>query len=835
MNIARSLPRPDLDPAWLLRIFTAIPVVVVLLAGAVAIWIYFFALSLLPQGESLVETQGLAAEVLVVRDRNGIPGIIGEKEEDVALVLGYVMAQDRLWQMDFLRRAGQGRLAEILGADYLQYDQLIRTVRVQKEAQSFRNRLDERQRLWLDRFIQGVNKYIARHSSKLPLEFSLLEYQPAAFTAEDVEHISAGLAWAASAGARIDPLMARVLGHVGKDLTLELIPADPAAVPAFLASDLIGWKPKGLLFAGGTSRRALQAIPALTGGCAWAVGPNRTQSGKSLLGCTVYQTLTAPGFWYRARLVAGDFQLSGSFIPGVPVALSGAAGNLAWSAVHFPADDADLFLERLDSDDSANFWRVDRWRRVEEVRESCRVRGGSSLSLPIRFTETGPIVSEVDKGRALSLRWTGRDGSGLFETFFAVNRARNGKEAAIALKSLVSPCLNLVWADQSGNFGIQAAGRVPVRAAGSDGILPMPAWTGVHDWNGYIPFHELPSVTNPSGASCAAADERPGGPDYPFFVSCYWTDEGRFRRIQQLLAGVQDHSRDSFQRMMGDTVSPVAGKLAPVIVKALDQARKKSGSEDEALRLLAAWDCRMAHDSAGAAVFGLVYQALVEELFAKPLGEDLAEGVSSQFLLASRMVTRIFVDGKTAWLQGADPKQVVAAAFHSGVARGRSLMGADPRKWKWGAVHTVEFNHPLAVRSRFLEALYDVGPVPVGGFGDSVNFAAAWKPRSLEVSEGVSLRHVAEMAEPPVSYSISPLGESSHFFSTHYKDQTSAWLRDRSTRDPVQTSEIRKSGMTSVRFKPAATAAVSMKMEPGENSSGAKSSPGPLFKRLPTY
>lgn len=811
MNFIKGLLRADIDPEWLLRIFTVIPVVLILLAGGGAIWIYFFVLSLLPQGQSVVETPGLSADVRVVRDGNGIPGIIGNTEEDLALVLGYVMAQDRLWQMDYLRRAGQGRLAEILGPDYLEGDHLIRTVSVGVPKTYNPKDMDARERRWLEHFVQGINTYIATHAKKPPVEFSLLEYRPRLFTPDDVMSIILALAWESSVAARVDPTLTQILGRLGKDRALELFPSDPAAAEPLVVSDLVGWMPTGGLFASLNSRQRCIRFPGLRGGCAWTVGRNRTRSEKPMVACSAYQVLTAPGFWYRARLAAGDFHLSGVFIPGVPVALGGSNGRVSWGSVSTSVDDADLYVERLDPDDAGTFWKVDRSRTIRTVNERYRVRGRSSVSRAIHITHTGPIVSDVHKARALSLRWTAREGLGLFEAFFALNRGVSGDGVKSALKRLKAPCLNVVWADEEGSFGIQTAGLIPIRPSGSDGIVPMPAWTGVHDWVGFIPFDDLPSVTDPVKGSAVLADGRPGGLEYPFLVSCYWNDDAKRLRIEKLLERTGEHYKESFQAIQTDSVSPLAQRLTPVILKALEGQTGIRRTEQDAMQVLGSWNYDMGRDSSGAAVFGLMYHALAEDLLSAPLGEDLYAVFGRYYALPSKLVTKIFVQNSRGWIGDADPRSVLAKSFRKAVSLGVSLMGEDPAKWKWGEIHTTLFRHPLTARSRFLEALYHVGPVPFEGSVDTIDFAGWSLSAPFGVREGVSLREIADMTDPPQIFAISPMGSSAHFFSSHYKDQTGPWSRGRSFKDPVQRSQIQESGLSTVVFKPGRPGAVSMK------------------------
>jgi len=802
MSSFANFRKMEIDSLWLLRIFTVIPVVLILMAGGGALWIYFFILSLLPSSESQVDLPGLSASVKVVRDKRGVPGIIGEKEQDVVMVLGYVMAQDRLWQMDYLRKASQGRLAEILGTAYLDGDHLMRTVRAGRAKADLSADLGERERVWLDRFVAGINAYISTHAAKRPIEFSLLEYQPEPFTRNDVLGICVALAWESSIAQRVDPVLTRILGKLGKDRALELFPTDPAADSGLVISDLDGWEPEGLLFNRVGDRPDLLRFPGFRGGCTWAVARTKTRSGHPMLGCMVYQVLTAPGFWYRARLVADDMHLSGAFIPGVPVALAGTNRNMSWGCVSASADDADLFVERLDETSPNRYWRIDRWRPVKEFTENYRIKGRSSVSKAIKLTETGPIVSELRNGRALSLRWTGREGTALYPAFFALNRAKKAGEALKALKTLDTPCLNVAWAEAGGACGIQLAGRVPVRPPGSDGIVPMPAWTGNHDWNGYIPYEELPSMNDTSSSLVTAADGRPGGATYPLFLGCYWDTDGRRQRITELLGEAVEQNRDTFATVQKDELSPLARDLTPVLMKAASADDGADAATRKAAELLGAWDFQMKADSAGGAIFALTYQALVEQLFLKSLGEKDFYGFTDHQPLAARLVRKVFLDGRTKWLNGTSPERVMQKSFQQAVKRGKSLMGGNPSDWKWGKIHNTVFLHPLTARSRFLELLYHVGPVPLSGAGDTLDYAAWSKTHPFQVVGGVSLRQISDMSQPPELFGISPMGASAHFFSTHYKDQTTAWAKGLSFKEPVEQSDIAQSGLDTILFNP---------------------------------
>lgn len=806
----KNLLKIDFDPDFLMRFFTVAPALLILLAGAGALWVYFFALSLLPVGESLVETPGLSADVKVIRDANGVPSIIGANEEDVAFVLGYVMAQDRLWQMDYFRRAGQGRLAEILGSDYLDGDHLMRMVKASMRTEEYPGNLTEHEKKWLEKFVQGINKYISAHARKLPVEFSFLEYRPEPFSPDDIMSICLALAWDSSPAVRIDPIMIRILGRLGKDRAMALWPTDPAAFAGFVCSELSGWEPKGLLFPRHGAGNFLGRVPGFRGGCVWSADPAQSRNGKPTVCSSVYQALSAPGFWYRAHLIAGDFCLSGAFIPGIPAAVVGNNRRLAWGCISSPADDADLFIEKLDPKTDQRYWRIDHWNKIEERNERYRVRGSSSVNRVARWTETGPLVSDFRKDTVLSFRWTARDGLGLVPALLRLNRAANGAGVKSALKPLVAPCMDVAWADDQGHWGMRSAGRIPVRSPYSDGIVPQPAWTGVHDWLGYVPFNELPAVTDPSTGPAIATDNRPGGAQYPYFVSCYWNDAAKTSRIRRVLADNQPFHRGLFQKLQNDSFSSLARDLTPILLKALDGQIKKTGTEQQAVRILGSWDFQMTKESPAAAAFGLWRQALLEDLFRTPLGEPLYEEFAGCCPLGLRAMKKIFLQGQKDWLAGVSPEQALITSFQKAMTRGKQIMGGDPTKWKWGEIHTATFSHPLTLRSRFMEFLYQVGPMPLSGFVDTINFASGSSQRPFNVFEGVSLRQISDMTDPPQIFAASPMGISAHFFSVHYKDQMRAWAAGRSSYDPVQLADVGKNDLNTMFFRPSRVGRISM-------------------------
>ena len=803
MNLDIPYPKIELDDSQLERLFTLIPVVIVVLAGVGALWLYFSVASLLPQAESVVSIPELKGKASVARDANGIPTIIAESEEDAALLLGYVMAQDRLWQLDYLRRAGDGRLADILGKAYLPRDEVARLVRRSPGLAEELTRLNPAQSLWLDRFVQGINRFIANHKGKLPVEFSFLDYSPQPFSRSDVNSIICAVAWDSSAAVRVDPLINRIAGKLGLSALNELLPLNPFAPEPVIPSELNGWEPKGLLFEPMANVSPPRPINGFLGGCGWAVRPDRTRSGNSMLCAVVYQELAAPPFWYRARISARDFTLAGAFIPGVPVALAGANQSMSWASLVLPIDDADLYIEHLDAEGECRYYRADGWRKCEKLEERFTIKRGSTQTRTLLRTETGPIVSEIEKGRAMALRWTGLGGTGLFQCMYQVNRAANGGDVRAAALSQAAPVFQIVWADSSGNIGTQIAGSIPVRAAHSDGVIALPAWTGVNGWLGFVPAQDLPSATNPQEGYLAAGESASKSVLHPFLTGVYGDASGRDRRILDLLKGSDVLDRESLARIALDTYSPWAAQIVPGLLRDLQGVQEFSEPERKALSVLQEWDFNMSRDSAGAAVFCLWYESFLDALLREKLGNSFYQDLAVRSRLMALAAQKKLGHAAEVAPQDNETRQLIRKSFRAAVAMGTRLLGNDTAKWKWGSLHKVEFQHPLAVHSSFLGALFDVGPVSVGGSWDAIRFSE-WTPTpSFRETGGCSLTQLIEMAPTPVVLSSVPLGNSAHFFSSHYKNEVSAWQAGRLALLAVALQDSGAGARNSVLFQPA--------------------------------
>ncbi len=802
MHLDIPYPKIDLDDAQLERLFTIIPALIVILGALGVLWFYFSVMALLPDSESVVNIPELSTKASVTRDLNGVPTIIAASEEDAAVVLGYVMAQDRLWQMDYLRRAGDGRLAEILGKGLLPRDQFMRTIRRSPGLVNELSRLDERESIWLDRFVQGINRFIENRKGKYPVEFSFFDYKPQSFSRKDVNSIICAVAWDSSVSGRLDPLLNRIAGRFGASVINDLLPLNPLAPRPTLPYELTGWEPKGVLFSQMDLLHRQGFTNGFKGGCGWGVSPDRHTAGTAVIGSVVYQNLSAPSFWYRARISAGDFRLTGAFIPGVPVALSGSNQHMCWSSVHIPVDDADLYIELMDCNSECRYYRADGWRKCEKLEENFTFESGASQTTASLRTDTGPIVSDIEKGRAIALRWTGLAGMGLFPAMYHINRSTNVSELRMAASVHVAPVFQIIWADSSGNIGSQIAGKIPIRPASSDGVIAVPAWTGVHGWHGFVPFQELPAVTNPPEGVILAGEGTFENLSRPFLSTIFQDIASRHNRLYELLGKATELDREYLIRIPLDAYSTWAAKLVPSVVQELEQDSSYSPLEAKALSALKSWDFVMDKDSAGAAVFSLWYDSFVSGLLRDKVGDALYHELAGHPELMALMAQNKLTNSGLSGSPDHDLKELMRKSFHVATSTGKKLLGDDFLKWTWGGLHRIEFQHPLAARSGFIGVLFDVGPFSLGGSWDTIKLSGWFPTNSFRQTSGCSLIQLTEMAPKPVLLSSVPLGNSSHFFSSHYKNQIAAWQRGRLSLYAVMPQEDLINGHNVVVFEP---------------------------------
>ncbi|MFQ5848385.1 MAG: penicillin acylase family protein [Candidatus Methylomirabilales bacterium] len=720
---------------------------------------------------------GLEGPVTICRDRLGVPTIRARASADLFFGFGYAIAQDRLWQMDLYRRLAGGRLAEILGdrplggkpgarvepASVVQLDCLHRALGLRRGGHASHEILSHEARGALEQYAAGVNAVMRTMQQErcLPLEFFLLGYEPEPWRPQDSLAIGRLIGWMLCLAARAE----LVLGTLASQPDLSpLLPVYPAGEPIIV--------PGGGALGGGGG-----------GSNSWVVGPGRTRSGSPMLCNDPHLPMGLPPLFYQIALRGGAYQVTGATMPGTPAVVIGVNADVAWGITSAMPDDADFYRETLHPSDP-NLYACDgEWRPLTVGREEIAVRDGPSRQVAIRYVPHGgaacPLLSDVLPLEApLSLRWTGMEASRELDALLKICRARGLEEFREALKDFAVPAQNFLYADRQGNVAYFCAGRFPHRRRGA-GAFPLDGASGASDWQGEIPFDELPSLVNPVSGVIVTANHRIVDDAYPHELTYLWEPPYRARRILELLGGGALDVAD-MAAIQGDVLSLQAKTVVGRVVAPVGE--ELSGTARLAATRLLHWDFRMAAEAGEAALYHVFYERLRARLFAERLNQvapELYWGYFSLLHLPVMPVDRILEAGDPAWMPEGRAR-VVSRALEEAVAFLEEQLGGE-EEWAWGKLHRLTLRHPLGAGrdrgSRFLNRIIHLnrGPFPYAGDGMTVNVAAYLLSHPFEPAVGPAYRQIVDLGDHHRSRWIIPGGSSGDPLSPHYGDQLTDW------------------------------------------------------------
>ncbi|MGH8031444.1 MAG: penicillin acylase family protein [Luteimonas sp.] len=740
----------------------------------------------LAQGEFALE--GLQAPVTIARDRWGVPDIRAESDHDAFFALGYVHAQDRMWQMDYKRRLGQGRLSEILGAKSLNSDKLMRTLGVYRAARQALAALPAVERASLRAYADGVNAWIDSNPP-LPVEYRYFGLRPERWSEADSLLMIKLLALNLGANYRQELANQMLIKQLGADAAGELLDVDlradavvqPAAdAPA--AAALFG-------LSGGIERAARLGGDG-AGSNAWAVSGAHTRDGLPLLAGDPHLRVQLPSTFYLARLRGHRLQVSGATLPGLPVVVFGHNAHVAWTGTNLAADAQDLYVERMAIDREQYAWQG-QWRDLQVREEWIRVAPEFPASLrkpykPMRWlarsTLHGPLISDVfgGSGPALSLRWAALDRSDpSFKSFLAINYARDLTQFRTALRDHAAPALTFVYADKANNIALLAAGRIPVRRAGR-GLLPAPGWDAGHGWERYLTPEELPAQINPASGRVVSANQRIHLADDPHVISNSWQPSYRAQRIQALLqaalAGGRKLGPEDFARMQGDVYEPQAAELRPWLAR----LQPATARQRELLARLRAWDGTMARDSVGATLYHAWSRHFMRDLIAQRLQVELVHGHRLEALqdqldtFRPQLLRRVVTGQASRWCGSRERRceTLALAALDEAATELTRLLGVDIDDWRWGDAHQVHLPHAPFTQSAFLGPLFDRrGEVAGGRYTVNVSGSEFHKDRGYVSELGAAYRQIIPLGDLRGSRFVIDSGQSGHAVATHYADQ----------------------------------------------------------------
>ena len=727
-----------------------------------------------PQVSGKLSVQGLSGPVSVTRDRWGVPHIVAEAADaDAVFALGFVHAQDRLWQMEFQRRVAQGRLSEVLGEAALPQDKFLRTWGFERAARSILPALSPRSRALVSAYTRGVNAGMAQ--GKLPLEFRILGFTPEPWT--DVDSVSWSKLLAYDLGGNWDDelLGQQVAQNLGADKLGEVLPPYPQDAPTILSAAELERGARGQSSGGGINlpevalhelRSQLAAARSLgfeqvpgKGSNDWVIGGQHTRSGKPILADDPHLALSAPMLWYLADIKGPTLHAIGASLPGLPAIVIGRNDSVAWGVTNVNPDVQDLYIEPSTAP-------------LTSRTEIIKVKGKPDVQLTVQESQHGPIISGVNAeaaklGARVALRWTALlPGDTTLDAFMGLNYARNWTDFTNALKSYVAPSQNFVYADTQGNTGYYAPGKIPIRQGSNwDGSLPV-VDDGQHEWTGFIPFEALPHTFNPADGLVVTANNKVVPDSYPYFLGNIrnWAEPYRAERITELLSGRNGLTLGDVKTVQLDTVSLVWRNLKPYLLA----TRPDGDLSSQALELLRSWDGNERTES----VPPLIFEAWLTQL--QTLAQDelgLPNHVNSLAVLNALRTNSPLcaVNGQgdcAAWL---------THSLKAAVTDLSARLGSTPQDWTYGKLHRVANNHQAFGGVKAIGWIFNRSVATSGGT-DTVNVARP-DPGTYQQTHGPSYRQIIDLSNMDSSVFVGTLGQSGNPIGAHYADQMRLWQR----------------------------------------------------------
>ncbi|MBP9961140.1 MAG: penicillin acylase family protein [Pseudomonas sp.] len=748
---------------------------------------FWYVQSKLPQRQGEVTLANLQAPVSVRYDERGVPHIRARNETDLYRALGYVHAQDRLFQMEIMRRLARGELAEVLGPKLVPTDTLFRSLRIRDQAKLMVSRQDKQSPAWiaLQAYLDGVNAWQASHPK--PIEFDILGITPRPFTAEDTLSIAGYMAYSFAAAFRTEPVLTYIRDQLGPDY-LKIFDLDwhpegaVQAAPKLAAAD---WQSLNLL-----AQRSQQAlfdagIPQFEGSNAWAVAGSHTRSGMPLLAGDPHISFAVPAVWYEAELSAPGFNLYGYHQALNPFASLGHNREFGWSLTMFQNDDLDLIAEQVNPTQPNEVRINGQWQALTRSEEQIMVKGEQPVTLALRSSPHGPIVNDVLGKTAsttpIAMWWTFLESENpILDGFYEINRANTREKMRSAAAKIHAPGLNLVWANARGDIGWWAAARLPIRPEGVNPAFILDGSSAQADKLGFYPFNANPQQENPASGYIVSANAQPQSPT-GMPIPGYYNPADRGQQLAHHLATDQTqwdiHNSQALQ--LGTTTGYGPRTLAPLLSVLREVAEGEQ--EKELVEQLAAWPGDYPLDSISATVFNQFLYELSRAALHDELGDLWFDTLISTRVIDAAL-PRLAADPDSPWWEHrgsnerGNRKDAVAQAWHNSLAHLRKTLGNDPASWQWGKAHTLTHGHPLG-QQKPLDRLFNVGPFNAPGSHEVPNnFSAKIGPAPWPVTYGPSTRRLIDFADAGQSLSINPVGQSGVLFDTHYADQARDYM-----------------------------------------------------------
>ena len=781
------------------------------------IWVYMLFRQEVPSLDGTIRLAGLERPVDVIFDHYGVPHVFGHSDKDLVRVLGYIHAQDRLWQMDIVRRAASGTLSEIFGDSLYDVDVFQRTIGLRRTAVKLQKNLDANTLALIQSYCDGVNAFIKSAPAYPSIEFRVLNYHMEPWTPEDVLTSIRMTGWQLSSNWNVEALRAGVAAERGEKAMWAILPFHRDPGPYIIPPDQMNygkgthhlkrayhhnaWLPtyqegNALLALSDIDRRVRAAFGSVAlaaqASNSWVLSPKKTSSGGAILCNDPHLDLLLPSVWHESHLQGDELDIVGVAFPGTPFIALGHTPKAAWGATTAMADTQDLYKIVTDPKRPDRYLYGGEWKPFDVVTEIIRVRtknGYEDRAIKIRETIHGPIITDHIKlpydGPPLALRWAGYEMTNEVGAVFRMAKSRDWKSFLDGLNTLGVPVQNWVYADKNGHIGYIANGLIPIRKKG-DGAMPAPGDDPEYAWAGFIPQAEAPQLADPPAGFIATANNKVVPDEYPYKVGSEYAPPYRAMRIVEALESGDKFTTDDMARLQMDTRLTLGQRLAKYFIQAYDHAVSKDNPQlGPLVDILRKWDYSTDVKSVATTFFTESYRQAARLTYEDEVSPELWEVLREEESLYNGFDNGVeddfalFDDRRTAnKIEKRD--DILVAAMIEAVKVLEHEMGKSIDGWEWGKLHTVLFDHPFGAHEKVLRKMLSLGPYPLPGSRDTVNNGFfRWWDSPYRAVVGPSMRHVVDFGDFTSSRLTITTGQSAHRLSPHYSDQVNDWLEGR--------------------------------------------------------
>ncbi|HEY0737983.1 MAG TPA: penicillin acylase family protein, partial [Herpetosiphonaceae bacterium] len=743
--------------------------------------------------------------------------IYAENDRDLFLAQGYVHAQDRLWSMYFNRLTASGRISEIVGEPGLRSDKILRTIGLRRGAEREWAAMDPADRELLQAYADGINAYVNTNRSRLPIEFTVLGYDPEPWTPVDSLAYGNLISFILSGNYRLEFLRARMIPEIGEQKTQELLPAYDPTTPFIIPDEVQSYQSmRGMGFAGlDALDERLGDSGAMWGSNNWVVSGNRTTSGKPMLAGDTHMQLSMPSLWYMNGLHGGRFNSVGFTLPGVPAVVFGHNDRIAWAMTNLNPDSQDLYIEKLDNRDNPTKYEFQgQWRDLQVIRDTIAVKGKDPVPLTVYITEHGPlmnnVIDDMNQAEPLAFKWSMMGENMLFPALLQLNQAQNWEQFRAALRTWRMPGQNFVYADVDGNIGYQMTSQVPIRTEQHSGLVPVPGWTGEYEWQGYIPYDELPSSYNPPQGFITTANNKVVSDAYPYSISPEWDPGYRAQRLTDLLNANDRVDIGANQKMQADTFSVPAENLRPYMLAITPQ----NDEEARVIEQIRAWDLHVEPDQVGPTLFQTWYWFILQNTVSDDLNPAQATGyLNGQYERHGRFqiaaMSQMLRDPNNAWFDNQKTPEVetrddiIQRSLGEALAWLKEHHGSDMNAWTWGRLHQVKYVSVLERSGNPLMAwLYGVEPVQARGDNYTINAGSFTFREPFSMAHGTSQRQIIDMSDLDGMQVINGTGQTELARHPNRTDMIQKWQNVEYIAAPFSRETVQQSAAATLTLSP---------------------------------